>query len=385
MADALIFLTSITFVLLAGIICTSLSKRLKLPLSLLLFLSGVILGNIFYFGRPLAQFGAEFLAAFSIIALLVVLFDSVSRIKFHEIPEMKEGFYLFIATLLLNLLVISFISRLFFNLDQFASIVFALLISCVEFTMIYPRHHEPRNKVSELLQNESLVSCAFIILIPFLIIYFLKVFAPYQAGGFFAKFMPSIANIFAGIGAGLIIALIAFKLINKLSEKISSLILAIGVLLAYVLAQQIQGNGLIAVAAIAVIFGNVFLKHKNIIKSHENIAHQAVEVLALVLIGIIIGLPSNLAFYKYSIGLFLIYLILRLIAVGIVLRHYDKGEKLEIAFFVPKGIVTVAIAFALLNYSFTGVVLMTQLLLAFFVYSLVFDTVLDKPRFYRHR
>ena len=318
--------------------------------------------------------------------MLIILFDATSKIKFYGIDKsMKEAFWLFVITLVINLVIISAAAKVLFGLTSFASVVFALLISCVEFSVIYPRHHEPRNKITELLKDESLISCAFILLIPFLIIYFTNVFSPEIPGTIVDKIIPAATNIFGGIAVGLVVALILFRLINKTSEKISSLILAAGLLLAFVLSLQIDGNGLIAVATIGLIFGNVFLKHKKLITKHEHSVYLTIELFVFIFIGVVIGLPAELGFYKLSILLFLLYIVLRFVATNIALRHYDFRERLELSFFVPKGVVTIVLAFALLTYSFTGVVLMTQLLLIFFVYSLVFDTILDKVGFYRHR
>ncbi len=387
MVDTITFLTSITFILLAGLVSVAVSKRLKIPLPLVLFFSGVVFGNIFYYGRPLIRLGEPFLSAFSIIAFILILFDATSRIRFSEIDNsVKSAFRFFILSLIFNILIISSAAKLLFGLTVFTAVVFSLMISCIEVFVIYPRHHEPKNKVIEMIKDESAISCAFITIMPFLIIYFMQVSGLFFKTGFFAKLMGLFVSIFGGIGAGLIIALLLFKLTNtSYFENMSSFIIAAGLLFAYVLAQQIDGNGFVAVATMGVIFGNVFLRNKKLIRKHEDAAYHAIELFVFILMGVLIGLPAKIGFYRLSIILFLAYLLLRFVAASIMLKNYTVDERIEAAFFVPKGVITVVLAFALLNYTFAGIILMTQLLLAFFVYSLILDTVLDKVGFYKHR
>jgi NhaP-type Na+/H+ and K+/H+ antiporter len=384
MADVLIFLTSITLILLASIVAIAIARRTKLPLPLLLFSAGIILGNIFYLDRPLVQLTGTFLSAFSIVALLIVIFDATSKLKFYDIDTtMKHGVWFFVIALVLNVVVMSSISHFFFGLQWFAAVILSLLISCVEYTAIFPPQHVPHNKITQLLKDESSVSCAFILLIPFLIIVWLQM---ETMGPLFGKIIAFATVLFADIGAGVIIALILFKLLNSRAlEKFSSFIIGAAVLLAYVVAQHLGGNGIVSVATIGFIFGNVFLKHKSIIRSQENNLYRLLEVLMFIIVGVVVSMPISFDFFRLSFGLFVVYLVIRVLAAVITLKEYDFVEKLEVALFVPKGLTTVTLAFALLNYSFFGVVLLVQLLLSFFLYSMVFDTVLDRFGVYKSR
>ncbi len=387
MADVLVFLTSLTLVLLAGIISISISKKFKIPSLLTLFISGLILGNISYNNRPVIDLGGMFLATLSIIALVIVLFDSAKKIKIHEYDvSVRDSLRFFVFALALNLIIISFAAKSFFNMPGFSSVILALLMSCVEYLAIFPRHHLPVNRVAHFFKNEANLSCAVILLIPFLILSLADALNSKIGANLFSKVVLVATNLFAGIGAGIIVGLILFNLLSKdFFEKAAALVLGAGLLLSFVIAQRIGGNGFAAVATIGFIFGNIFVKPKQAIVRQENVIYSALEVLMFIIVGVVVGLPMSFRFFEFSFGLFLIYLIIRYVVSRIVLRKYDSAEKLEIAFFVPKGLATVTVAFALLNYSFGGVVLLVQLLLAFFVYSLVFDTILDKFGFYKHR
>jgi len=358
-----------------------------MPSPLVLFILGIILGNVYYHERPVVDLGGDFLAAFSIIAFLVVLFDSTSKIKFYSYDKSAhDATKIFAVTLLFNLIFVNYFSQLFFNLSTFSSLILSFLVTCTEFLTIFPRHHVPNNKLTQLLKDESNFSCAFILLVPFLIISSIQLINSTTNVSIFGKLILISQNIFAGVGAGIILALILFKLINKnYLEKISSFVLAIGLLAAYVVAERIGGNGWAAAATIGFIFGNIFLKQKNNIMRDENLVYSVLEILMFIIVGAVIGLPLTFNFLLYSLALFLIYLLVRFISAQFALKNYDFAEKLEIALFVPKGLATITIAFALLNYSFTGVVTLVQILLSFFVYSLILDTILEKVGVYKHR
>jgi len=387
MTDVLLFLTSLTLILIAGIFSIYISKKFKLPLPLVLFLIGFFLGNVYYYDRPIIDLSGNFLAAFSLIALSLVLFDSTSKIKFYAFDKsMQESLKFFIITLLLNLIVIVPAGREFFGLKLFSAIILALLLSCIEYLTIFPRHHVPKNGLTQFLKDESLLSCAFIVFMPFLIISTVNLLAANPKNTLFANIIIISTNIFAGIGAGIIISLIIFNLINKkYFEKIASYVLAAGLLLSYVVAQQIGGNGIVAVATVGFIFGNVFLRHKKIIVKQETALYSALEVFMFMIAGIIIGIPLAPKFLLAAFGIFVLYLIVRFVTSWILLKTHNFAERVEIAFFVPKGLATMTAAFALMNYSFMGIALLVQLIMTLFVYSLIFDTILDKFGLYKHR
>lgn len=387
MTDLLVFLTSITIILLTGIIAISLSKRTKISLPLLLFFAGLIVGNILYLGKPIVQLTGAFLSTFSIVSLIIVLFYSFSNLKIHDFDKsMKEGLQFFVLLLLANTLIMSYLVKFLFSLQWFAAIIFSFLISCIEYHAVFSRSHVAHHKVLQILKSESHISSSFVLLVPFVIIAFMQSLSPTVRTSFLSNALPILVDIFAGIGAGIVISLILFKVINsKYLEKSVSFVMAVALLIAFVVAQKLGGNGLIAIATIGFIFGNIFLKQKEKILMHSNVIYSIFEIFVFILAGIVVGLPYSLDFYRISLGLFIVYLLIRFILANLALRHFDFLERAEIAFFVPKGLATVTVAFALLNYSFLGSVLLVQLLLAFFVYSLIFDTILDKIGFYDHR
>lgn len=385
MADVVTLLMSLTLILLGGIIAIGISKKTKLPLALTLFAVGAILANIIYYGQPIVSFPGFVLAAFSIIAVIIAIFNSTSKIRFSQFNKStKDVFSFFTFNLILNVVFVTYLAMILFKLQWFIALFFSLMVSCIEYYTIFPKHHVPKNKVVQFLKEESDISCAFVLIIPFLIIIFLQTIGTY--GTAVNTIIPFSVNLFAGIGTGLVVSIILFNILgNKRFEDVAPLLTAAAVLIAYLVALQINGNGLVAVATMGFIFANVFITNRQMFRSKLMKLDSIVEVLLLLVIGSVIQLPLTWDFFSLSFGLFLFYLLLRLISAGTTLWHYDAAERIEIAFFVPKGFATVAIAFAMLNFSYVGTVELIQLLMAFFVYSLVFDYVLDRMNFYKSR
>ena len=79
--ETLFYLTSIAVLLLIGIICSIIANKLKIPNVLILLLAGISLSYLRYNNQPLVTFSPVFLTSISIIALVMILFDSSSRLK----------------------------------------------------------------------------------------------------------------------------------------------------------------------------------------------------------------------------------------------------------------------------------------------------------------
>lgn len=385
MVDALILLTSLTLVFLTAIVAIALAKRTKIPLLLWMFVLGFAIGNILYNGAPIIQIPGEFLSVFSIIALLIVVFEATSKVRIASFDtSTKHAAFFYFIGLILNVIVLGSLARYFFGLQWFASFMFSVLVSSIEFSAIFPRHRAPQNKIMQLLHEESMLSNAIAVVVPFAVLIFLSaVHVPIQS---ILAILPFAVSFFAGIGAGLIVAMALFKLLHSESiEKMASVAVAAALLVAFVFAQHIDGHGLIAAATIGFIFGNIFVRQKSIIAEHLYALYSVLDVFVVLFAGIVVGLPFTSDFYELTLGLFIVYVILRLLASFVSLHGFSIAERMEIALFVPKGLTVAAIAFALLNYTFFGSVILVQVLLAFFVYSLVLDTVLDKVGFFKNR
>ncbi|HME87193.1 MAG TPA: cation:proton antiporter [Candidatus Nanoarchaeia archaeon] len=385
--DPLLFLASIAILMLTALLGIAISRKTKFPLPLLLFFAGILLGKVVYYDRPLVQLPGPFLSVLSILIVMVLVFDSMSRIKFTHIDVIsKDVLRFFIVQAVLLLVVFSSLMHYVFGYQWFSSVLFSVLVLCTEFSVLYARHALPNSRTVQFVRDESLLSSALVALLPFLILSFTMLVSFPLRGNVVLKLLPFITSVFSGIGIGILLSLTLYNLLHISSvQKYAGLSLTSFVVIAYLLAQKIGGNGFVSVATMGVIFAHVFFKQKHLIKMDVTKLDSVVELFLFTIAGLVVGLPLSLSFFKISLGLFVVYVALRLISVAASLRSYSFSEKLELGLFVPKGPITVAVAFALLNYEFLGVVSIVQYLMAFFVYSLLLDVILTRIGIYRNR
>jgi len=92
-----------------------------------------------------------------------------------------------------------------------------------------------------------------------------------------------------------------------------------------------------------------------------------------ILIGLLIDVPMTFSFLSKSFVLFLIFLLIRLIAVEVALlkNNYTFKEKLFMSLVVPKGIATAVVAVSLIGNQLSGMETILDLTLIFIVYSIV--------------
>jgi len=107
MAEVLLFLTYLAVILLIGILISILSRKLKLPNTLLLIWVGIIFSNIIYNGAPLIWFPELFLSSISILALVMIVFDSSSRFKLRDLDALSLNTISLTVILLLLIIICS--------------------------------------------------------------------------------------------------------------------------------------------------------------------------------------------------------------------------------------------------------------------------------------
>ena len=198
----------------------------------------------------------------------------------------------------------------------------------------------------------------------------------------FSKFVeqigPFIQQFVTGIGAGIVVGLIVFKIMKKkYSETLSPLTIITTALLTYILAENLGGNGVLAVTTMGLFFGNIYVTHKLQLREVSAFFANSLEILVFILIGLIIKIPLNYVFILKSIILFVIYLVIRYVAISIALRErgYDFKEKMFMTFNVQKGIAVAVVAFTLTTLHMGGIQTILHLTLLFMLYSIIISTI----------
>ncbi|MBW3003204.1 cation:proton antiporter [Candidatus Woesearchaeota archaeon] len=388
---ALLFLTYLAIVILIGIICAILSNKAKIPNVLLLLLTGIVLKNITFQGKPLVEFPPVFITSISILALTLIVFDSASRFKFKEFDEFSfSALKLTAVFIILTMVFLTIATDYMFEPGTILlSIMFASLMAGTSPGAVLAMIKGTKNKVLELLEVESIVNTPFIVLIPFLLVdLMLGAEGSPTLHIFIEQIQPFSLQIITGIGTGVLIGLVVFRIMRKqYSEQISPLALIGAALLTYVLSEFLGGNGVLAVTVAGIMFGTFYIKEKTRLLEYSLVFSNFLEIIVFIFVGLLVELSFDLNFILPSLGLFGIFLAVRFISINLsfIRKEYNFKEKLFMTLNAPKGIAVAVVASTLLVYAVAGtpdfipgMKLILDLVLLFLLYSIILSTVVIK-------
>ena len=384
MAGVLLFLTYLAVILLIGLLTSIVSQKFKIPNILLLLLIGIGLGKVTYKEGPLIFFPDLFLTSISILALVMIVFDSASRFKLKILDYLSlHTLWLSIVFLILNLIFLTAFTMLVFNVKSiFLAFMFAALMSGTGPAAVLSMFKDVKHKVFEFLKLEALINTPLVVLLPFIILDLKTTLKDrILISTFIEQFVPLLQQFVVGIGSGVLIGLIMFKFMKKqYSIVLSPLTLITAALLTYIVAENLQGNGVLAVTAMGIIFGSVYVKQKPHLQEFSSVFANSLEILVFVLIGLVIAIPFSLEFFIRSTILFVLYLVIRYIAIIFSLRGMDftlKG-KIFMSLNAQKGIAVAVVVFSLANLNITGIDIILNLSLAFMLYSIIVSSIVLK-------
>ncbi len=382
--DALIFLTYLAIILIVGLFCTFLARRMQIPDVLLLLIAGIILGNLHYNGHRLINFDPIFLNAISILALVMIVLDYSSRFKLKKFDTLStNALKLSITFLMLNLVFLTLITDYAFNIDSLLlTLMFSALMSGTDPAAVLSMVKSSASKVSGLLKIESLVNTPLMVLLPFIILDIVNTIGTELMPGVIDQVVPFLQQIIVGIGSGILVAIVMLKFIKKsYSHVLSPLVLITSALIAYTLAENLKGNGVLAVTAMGLLFGNVYVRQKLELQEFSAIFARSLQILVFIFIGLVIFRNQNFSytfeFILKSFILFIVYVIIRYFAVTLSLRKSNLSlrERIFMALNSQKGIAVAVVTFKLSVSDVPGIDLILGLILMFMFYSLITSTL----------
>jgi len=174
MTTALLFLTYLGVILLIGLITSIISKKFNIPNILLLLLIGILLGKVKQNGEPIMVFSDVFLTSISILALVMIIFDSSSRFSIKEFDAFSlRTFWLSFVFLVFNLLFLTLITLTLFDVKSILfALVFSALMAGTDPAAVLTMLKGSNRKVFEFLKIESLLNTPLTVLLPFIILEF---------------------------------------------------------------------------------------------------------------------------------------------------------------------------------------------------------------------
>jgi len=382
-AEVLIFLTYIAVLLLIGLLSSIISNKIKIPNILLLILVGIGLSNVSYKNAPLISFPNIFLTAIGILALVMIVFDASSRFKMREFDRLSfRAFSLSLIFLVLSMIVLTIASIIIFDIKSvFLALIFASLMAGTDPAALLYMLKNSTSKVFVVLKLESLLNTPLIVLVPFIIVdIMMSVKNQFIVDRFIEQAIPLLKQFVVGIGAGILVGIVMLKFMRKqYSKLLSPLAVITAALLTYIIAENLEGNGVLAVTAMGLLFGNIYLKQKFQLREFSSIFSNSLEILVFILIGMIITIPFTTAFLVKSFILFVIYILVRYLAILIVyVKQFNFKERLFMSLNVQKGIAVAVVAFSLANLNIAGLETILNLILAFILYSIILSTIVLK-------
>ncbi|MFC1648527.1 cation:proton antiporter [Nanoarchaeota archaeon] len=386
--DGLTVLTNIALILLLGLLCTLLAKKMRISNMLLLVLMGILLKFLALDGNQLFTFSPDFLIAVSILAIVMIVFDSTSRIKWKEFDEFSVKTLELVGWFTLVLLVImSFFAMLLIYgsitlTSLFYAMIFASIMVATDPSALFVLMGSVKHKTIALLELESIINTPLTVILPFIILDFLTTVGDKDIlSSFLYQIMPFLQQIIVGIGAGVVIGIVIFKIMrNFYSEQLSPIAFITAALLAYIMSANMGGSGVLAVATLGLFFGSVYVKQKAALQEFSYLLSNSLEIMVFVLVGLVVVLPLEITFYVKSITLFIVLLLSRVIAVFYTLNKskFNLKEKMFISLNMPKGIAMAVVVFSLSIMNINEINMMLDYLLAILVYSLVLSTFVTK-------
>ncbi len=383
----LLYLAYLAVILLIGLLTSIVSQKLRIPNILLLLLIGIGIGMVDYRGTPLISFPDIFMAGISILALVMILFDSWSRLKLKKDYFSLHTLWLSIVFLVFNLIFLTgFIMVIFDVKSIFLALIFSALMSGTD-TSLLAIFKNAGNKVFEFLKLEALLNTSFVVLLPFIILDFKDALKEgFIVLQFIDNIWPFLQQFAVGVAAGVLMGFVMFKFMRKrYSIVLSPLAVIIAALLAYIIAENLNGNGVFAVASMGLLFGAVHLSHKPQLQSFSSVFLNSLGILVFVLIGVVIVIPFSLEFFIKSSILFIFYLLIRFFAIVFSLRGMDftLKEKIFMSLNAQKGIAVAVVVFSLATLNIVGMEVILNLVLAFMLYSIILSSVvLRMARFF---
>jgi sodium/hydrogen antiporter len=370
----------IAVILLIGLLVSILANRLNIPDILLLTLAGVAVGIFARLENIGLSLPNTFVAGLAIFTLVLIVFESTAEIRFKEL-DWVSGESLKITLTSVIFMVVLFSGVVWGLLFRFAStgffpsLIFGTIMAGTAPDVIMTLLHNSKIKVLDVLRIESIINTPFVVLLPILVIQISRDITTGIVSDFFRQLM---INVITGIGAGVVVGIIMFKAMRTTYSEIYSPIAVITAsLISYILAENIGGNGILAVTTLGLFFANLDIKQKVSLLRFQSVLATLLRVLIFVLVGVIITLPSNVWFYINSAMLFVAYLAIRYLSLEFSAREFNVHQRLFMTLSAAKGLPVVVVTFTLAAV-FGGLENVLDHVLIIVVYSLITASLVSK-------
>lgn len=363
--EAIIILALLGVICAAGLLCSALSRRLGIANGLLLLIVGMLIAML---AVPVP---ALLLAGIVVLALAIVLFDSISRLREFD-SFASEALRFSIVSMVLTALFVPGLAYFVFGIgDVYLAIILSVLL-CGTGSLLPNALKGKFRWAGELLRYESMMVAPLVIIIPSTL---LEMRQRSGAVSVITSVSPLLSKFMFGIGAGVIIGILIMRLMKKgCDERLSFFTLVAAVVLVYLSSEFMGGSGVLAVTTMAVLFGSRYFSGTKKASHISSAVLYALGVILFVFIGIVARVSFSPVFMLKAFLLFAICLLLRFFALTIVFRKkLSPREGMAVTLCSPKGTATAAVMLALSLIG--GTESMLALLLVLMLYGMAVSAI----------
>jgi len=371
--EIIIFLA---LILLLGTLSSIIALKLNVSNVFFLVFIGMVIGIL-----EIGEFSKEAIITISTISLIFVIFNSVSKFKFSEIIK-HSGNVLRLSLVYfgLCLIVLSLAVLYLFGLENFLlAILFAGLMTGIDPSVALTVLQGKKSEVSEILELESIVNTPLTVIIPLTVLNMLSNPDGVSYLQATEQLVPFLQQFMVAIGVGVVSGMIIVSILKKTDlGNVSYIVLISVAIISYVLAEAMQGNGVLSVTIFGLIFGNYHIRKKLELEHFTEIFSDALQIIVFILIGTVIFVTPDSTFLLKGSLLFLIYIIIRFVSVLIGGGKFSIKEKIFMSLNVPKGVDVAVIILIIISGSYSeikGIEIVLRLCLLFVLYSIVLSTV----------
>ncbi len=312
------------------------------------------------------------------IAMIILLFEVFAQIKIKEYGSFyATAFKINFITIIVSSFVLMFAIKYLFHLQNiFTALIAAILLTVTSYSLFLSQDRKWFvTKISSYLETEGVLSPALALALVFL---FTAIALHVQFGDnnvvLGVPYLLFFIKLVIGIGTGIVIGIIVSKYFASLLKSKFLFVFLLGVIIStYLLAEALQGSGIIASIIMALFFGNVYLKHKEDHLQFTTIYNNLLYIFLFFLISFFVTMPYDFLFYLKAIVVFLLYLFIRIIVCVLFLpSDYAMKTRFLIACIMPKELeVVIALLYLFLTTTIVGMSTVVSLLLPVIILSIV--------------
>ena len=382
---ALEILTIFVILMVIGILLSLISSKIGMSNVLTLILAGLIMGAV-NDRLGLVGFDETALLTIAILALVLIVFDGSSRFKAKSVEDVSvPAIKLILWLMLVNLVILTGpVAFLFYEgfgwINLLFGAIFSVMIAATDPVSIFIMIKKKSNRVLEFLRVEAILNTPITILIPLLIIDIMNDIGETRIELFSMYLSQFLLQVVVGIGTGIFVGMLFFRAMKKVySDEISPLAMITAALLAYIMSENLDGSGILAVAVLGFVFGQTYVKQKSTLRDFNSMVSNSLEILVFLLLGFIISLEISFMFMSLSIFIFMLMMLARWIAMNMALRKHDftRREKIFMTLSMPKGLATAVLVFSLSIMEVPGIDIIVNLVVMVMILSLLTSTILN--------